>query len=343
MNTYWRLDTHGDPLGSIQLFFQDLWKNADFEGILVPLRTRESDQIKMHLIDTPEQLHYADPFAPIMPANAATLVAELTQEYPYNRFAAVLRPCELRALVELVKMDSFNLEQVFLIGMDCLSTFPRQDFQWRADRKNGSENLTNEILLFARQGGVVESRYRLACQMCEAPSPEVCDLKISLLGLPVREMVMVSTKTKAASDMLNLGEITSGEASPEYVSSNQQTLHRIQEKRSQARVQVTASLEATLPRDVNELVTWLESCKDCQVCMEACPICSYVFPEKNMSGQYPRKDLIKWLISCADCGMCAQACPDELPIAAIFGNIRRELARAYGYEAGQSLDELPPV
>jgi formate dehydrogenase subunit beta len=310
---------------------------------LVPLRTPETDEIKIHLIDTPEQLEFADPFAPIMPLNAATLVAELTQEYPYNRFAAVLRPCELRALVEMVKLDSFNLERVFLIGIECLSTFPEQDFQWRAERKNGSENLTNEILMFARQGGLVESRYRLACQMCEAPTPAVYDLKISLLGLPVREVVLVSTECAASSEALNLKKITSGEASPELISSNKQTLKRIHEKRTQTRIQVTASLEATLPRNVNELIHWLEDCKECQVCMEACPICSYVFPERQIKGRYLREDVIKWLISCADCGMCAQACPDELPIAALYGNIRRELARAYGYESGQSLDVLPPV
>ncbi len=44
MNTYWKLETNGDPLGAVQLFLQDLWEFADIEGILVPLRTSGTDQ-----------------------------------------------------------------------------------------------------------------------------------------------------------------------------------------------------------------------------------------------------------------------------------------------------------
>jgi formate dehydrogenase subunit beta len=294
------------------------------------------------LIDSPDQLSQADPFAPIMLKNMAILVDELTREYPQNRFGAVLRPCELRALIEMKKHNSINLDQVFLIGIECLGTFPADDYSWRAERKAGASNLTREILKFARQGGIFESRYRMACQMCDTPTPSAGDLHIAYLGLPVNDCLLVSMDGTAARNGLDLQKITDGPADEQMIQDHQAMVGKIAETRKNVRRRVTASLEDRMPSNVRELTMWMAGCGACQQCLNECPICSIIMPQKLPDGYYEPWSVIRWLASCADCGMCEQACPNNLPLSAIFGNIRRELSRAYGYSPGRSIaDPLP--
>jgi formate dehydrogenase subunit beta len=278
-----------------------------------------------------------------MPKNMAILVAELIQEYPQNRVGVVMRPCELRALIEQHKHRPLNLERVFLIGMECLGTFPQEDYNWRAERKDGAINLTYEILKFARQGGIAETRYRLACQMCDSPSPHSGHIHISFVGLPVHDYLLISTENAALSRRLKLEEITDGPAGPEAVSQNQKMIDQTILTRRGVRGRVTEALDESLPRDVKTLVRWMENCGACQQCLEVCPICSVSMPQKMEYAQYEPWSVIRWLVSCADCGMCEQACPNNLPLVAIFGNIRRELARAYGYKPGFSFADPLPI
>jgi formate dehydrogenase subunit beta len=342
MSTYWQLNTKKDPLGALQTFLQKLWPNAEIDGILIPCRMPENGAVKPYLLDAPEQLAYADPFAPVMLKNMAVLVAELTQEYPHNRFAAVLRPCELRALIEMHKHNAVDLERVFLIGMECLGTFPAEDYNWRAERKDGAKNLTNEILMFSRLGGIVESRYRTACQMCDNPSPHAGDLHIAFLGIAANDSLLVSTENGRMDDGLQLGKITDGSADADTINQNHHMLNKIEGARQKVRGRVTAALKDNFPRDIKSLIQWMENCGECQECLAECPICSFIEPEKNAQGHYEPWSIISWLVSCADCGMCEQACPKNLPLSAIFGNIRRELSRAYGYTPGHSItDPLP--
>jgi formate dehydrogenase subunit beta len=342
MATQWMLETNGDPLGSIQLFLRDIWPNAAIDGILLPLRTAEERDVTPQLIDSPDQLDQADPFAPIMRVNAAQLVAELTHEYPFNSFAAVLRPCEMRALVEMLKHNAFQLDRVLLIGIECLATFPSGDFEWRSGRKKGLGNLTNEVLQFARMGGIWESRYRSACQMCENPTPEAVDIGIHVIGLPVNDFVLISVQDDKTAEDLHLPEITIGKAGQTILDQRNFILDKLSERRQKVRRQNTIAMDANLPRDLDELINWMVFCEACTQCLDACPICSVVFPRKEADGKYLRQDVIRWLISCADCGMCEAACPDDKPLAAIFGNIRRELESAYQYTAGQSFSTPLP-
>ncbi len=155
MSTYWQLKTQADPLETLRGFLKEIWIQTGIDGILIPYRMPENGNLRPNLIDSPEQLAGTDPFAPIMLKNMAVLVAELIQEYPHDRFGAVMRPCELRALVEMHKHEPINLDHVFIIGMDCLGTFPAEDYPWRAERKSG------EIKPLERDPEIFKARWHL--------------------------------------------------------------------------------------------------------------------------------------------------------------------------------------
>jgi formate dehydrogenase subunit beta len=332
MNPTRMLLTNGDPLGATREFIARLWDQTDLDGMLIPLRDPETTVVRNHLLDHPDQLETADPFAPVMTVNSARLVQELSFEYPFDRFGVVLRPCELRALREMIARNSFDHTRVFVIGVDCLSTFPAEDYAWRSQRKGGAEHLTEEALQFARQGGIMERRFRPACQMCENPYPEQADISVSVLGLPVKQILLVQARDQEMDRDLQLDELTQGEATASLIAQHESTLASLAAHRRRVRQRVTAYLSDALPRDVDSLNALMSQCHGCQLCMDVCPICAIEYPQRGADGLFAKQDIMHWILSCAQCGMCEQACPEGLPLTAIFQRVRDALAEAYKLE-----------
>lgn len=323
--TTWILNTNGNPLATAREFLQTVWAYANLEGMVVPIYQLGYTTAKMTLINDPAQIEEANPFVPLMQFNAGKLVAQLAHEMPDVRLAIVLRACELRALDERVKMDPVNLEKWLMIGVECMACFPAQDFEWRVQKAGSVEQLTDLVLRNARQGGIALDRFRSACQMCSKPEPSHFDLCLELLGLPAKEMMLVSAKDDAIVRKFHLYEITDGPASPEILVLHDRMLKTIEERRERAREREIRALSPDLPSTLEGLVSFLLECQPCQKCMEACPALAEEFNHAIRSGKASADLAKRWLMSCAECGMCEQACPKDVPLAAIMNRISREL------------------
>ncbi len=347
METSWILTTHGDPIGSLQQFIQTLWRQSGLDGMLVSLSHFpggiRGDRAATQLLDDPAQLENFNPFNPLMTVNAARRVPEILRERPGAKLGVILRPCEMRALIEMVKHDSFSLDHVLTICVDCLGTFPAEDIEWRTGRKGSADRLASESLQFARQGAVAAYRFRSACQTCVSPEARGAQVNIGALGLPVRQVLLVSVPDEAVAQQLNIPAITSGAAEAQLTEQRAKILANQAERQSRHREQIISGLGDALPHNLETLLQQFESCGACQKCLEACPICSVAYPQKDSHGKYPREAVASWLVSCAGCGMCESSCPGHLPLAAIFANIRQQVDERYGYKPGESLSEPLPA
>jgi hypothetical protein len=102
-------------------------------------------------------------------------------------------------LYKIVKTESLDLKNWLIIGADCLACFPAQDFEWRVQKAGNVELLTLQTLRNARQGGIALHRYRMSCQICSKPEPLQVDLCLGLLGLPLKDLMLVIPKNEAIS------------------------------------------------------------------------------------------------------------------------------------------------
>jgi len=100
MKTRWMIETHGDPLGAVRKFVQAVWQQAKLDGMLAPMNGDGSTKFTLRLVTNPERLDQLNPFKPLMTANAAWLVPMMVREHPEKRYGVLLRPCEMRALIE---------------------------------------------------------------------------------------------------------------------------------------------------------------------------------------------------------------------------------------------------
>jgi formate dehydrogenase subunit beta len=351
---YWALDTHGDPLGKLRKLVKQIWLGAGLDGMLVSINTDGKARAYPRYVTDVELIDQLNPFSPLMEFNIARLFPGLLATYPDSRIGAILRPCEMRALIEMTKHSSLILDNLLTISVDCLGTLPTDEYQWRLERLEkshstqddhpsiASDDLAQEALSFARQGGIIPYRYRSACQVCSSPAADHAKVNIHVLGLPVRQQMLLSTSVPGIAETFHFGELADGIADEELVLQHERILAKMSERHARTMELVNEGLGSLLPSGVDAVIQQLESCGECQVCMDVCPICSVERPSRDAEGHYDRAEVMRWLVSCAGCGMCEQACPNHLPISAIFAHIRQKLAQEWDYVPGRSVDEPLP-
>ncbi|MCU0693109.1 MAG: hypothetical protein MUF54_17075, partial [Polyangiaceae bacterium] len=151
-------------------------------AVLVPCRQPHKNVVMQTLVSDPALLDAADPFAPVVPTNSARLAASLTSNNDAP-VAAVMRSCEVRAFLELVKLNQGSVDNLLLIGIDCLGRYENRDFLVLAGQH---EELTTAFLNEACDGGdtgaPLGTALATACRMCERPVADQVDVRLCILG-----------------------------------------------------------------------------------------------------------------------------------------------------------------
>jgi formate dehydrogenase subunit beta len=326
MRTHWMLRTNDDPLAAVRQFLAHLWLQAGLEGMLVPYYQTEAGDLMPYLVEDPAQLADADPFVPVTVTDSALYSLQLARERPGARLGVVLRSCEARALKHVAGRDGLRMDGWLLVGVDCLATYAPEDFGWRLQKAGRSDALTRANLRFARQGGLAAYRYRQACQMCAAPTVTDADLCIHLIGLPLKEIVLVAAG-EGIVEKFRLHEAVSGLAPDHLIAQHDRALALLNERRGRFRERTVAALPDDLPGDADELIDFLADCAPCQRCLEACPIyAGELAGEVAAQGNGTRRQAVsQWLAACLGCGMCEEACPQHTPLVAIIERARSGL------------------
>ena len=314
------VETHGDPLGMVQKVIVAAWEKFEIDQLMVPV----NGNAKPNLLENPDQLSQVNPFRPLMTTNSAKFIPEFLDEHPNSHLGVVLRPCEMRALESKRKRDEIPSERLLTVCVDCLGTYPVDDYQWRAERKGSPDRLAWESLHFARQGGIAAYRFRSACQACRTPISSGADINIGVIGLPVRQKIMVEA-SEPEFFRLQAAEKLKFEQDPAMLEQREYIIAKLLARGSHTRQRLADNLDSILPRDVDALVKQFEACGECRECFNNCPLCAADYPSKDPAGIYHREQVKEWMISCAGCGMCEQACPNHLPLVTIFNQIREKL------------------
>ena len=95
-------------LKSLQNFLRSILELDEISAILVPKLLPMKNMVMPLLISDPEQVDGVDPLSPAFPMNASRIVSKLTRKPMGGKIAIVLRPCEIRAFIELVKLKDIT-------------------------------------------------------------------------------------------------------------------------------------------------------------------------------------------------------------------------------------------
>ena len=121
---------------TVNSFLKELFTKKTINAMLVPLSHPAGTNVVPALVSKPAYLDNADVFAPVMPVNSARMVQALTRLTPVNRkTAVVIRPCEMRAFIELVKLKQIQIDKILLIGIDCPGAYSVNNYPEIRGRK----------------------------------------------------------------------------------------------------------------------------------------------------------------------------------------------------------------
>jgi formate dehydrogenase subunit beta len=309
-------------------------------------------------VSDPELLDHANPLAPVMGLNAAPLAGRVSVREPRDRVGVVLRSCELRALVELVKLQQARMDDLVTIGIDCLGTYDVSVYT--AMREDGGVDIA-AYLATARSGELVAEEgfvFRDGCQMCEKPHAGGADITLELFGADLSSGIPVSLPDE-------MGE-TLGLSAAGVEAQRSQVIQKVVAARIEVRDERFAEIRERLDEEGVEGV--FASCIRCHNCMTVCPICycktclfkSQVFDHEPVQyanwarrkGAYrmPADTMLFHLtrlnhmvLSCVGCGMCTSDCPADLPVSAVFRAIGQDTQEVFDYEPGRDVEEPLPL
>lgn len=324
MRHAWIIDTHGKPLEAVNKLFGDLWQTLQLSHMLLPLKKPGGSQWTTEEISNKAQLKRSNPFTPLMTENIAQKIPEFQKAHPGEKLAALLRPCEISALKKIDEHLGVERENLVILSADCLGTYPADEFFWRAERKGSADTLADENVKFSRSGGILQYRYRSACQLCKNPIATEADININIAGLPVRNHIMLSTYN-GMSKQIEMADITDGIASQEILALHDEVSQKMIYRNDQTRERLSTALVENTDLDIDKLFRQLNECGDCQTCMHVCPICNLFGYSREEDGILSKEVLADWMAECVGCGMCEQSCEKHKPLAVIFSVIHDQL------------------
>lgn len=359
MNTILPVENQ-DALAALRVFLKQLLVSGFIEALLVPLENGEG--VAPALVTDPALLDSANPLLPLMPINNARAVSAITGKHTPAKVGVVLRPCEIRALIELVKLQQASLENLTIIGMDCPGTFETADGAAQGTWKQPSNIAA--YLDTAKEGkepDIDGLPLRQACQMCIHPVPENVDVHFHLFGVDVGHGLPVTLRDEIAA-ALNLAE--GGAGGGESVS---EAVARLMAGRQKVRDEALSEIRGRMNAN-GGIAGLFTSCIRCHNCMTACPICyckTCLFktaafdhePEYYLNSAQ-RKGATRMLgdtllfqltrmnhmgASCVSCGMCTSACPSDIPVGTIFSAVGGQVQQAFEYVPGRDVNEALPL
>ena len=326
-----------------------------FDAVMVPMKVPAGDAFAYVLVKDKNLLTDASVLPPTMFVQGAKAVSSITRLGKGKmKIAAVMRPCEARATIEIAKLGQVDLENMIIISIDCPGVLPSSDFLKNPEKK---------IKQFYEAANKMDDTImRPVCQICDKSSMISGDIHIGTLGAKKDTFFMISNTKKGEKIAESLGINLK-----DNLDNWQNKVKTISEEKHKKRKKAHKELKAKIG-GINNLVETFSHCINCHNCMRVCPVCicrlcyfdsdKVKHPSDDYLDRAKSKGSIRFLpdttlfhigrmmhmsVSCVSCGACEDACSMSIPVAQIFSMISDETQGLFNYVSGRSLEEPIPI
>ncbi len=343
---------------AIKEVLTSLLEKGCFDAILVPSRVPSGESFVYLLINNKELLESCTPLPPIMPIQGARALQGFTRRGKTNlRVLCVMRPCEIRAAVELSKLRQVELENISFMSIDCPGALVTRDYIEKPDEFDA----LYERVLEQWEG----KDLRPTCHTCvyfsykDIPS----DFHIGIIGHEKNNILLVplSERGKNVLSEINI-------SCNDDISVWQTRQEEILQKKINQRDTLFLELQDK-SAGMENLDSLFSDCINCHNCMRVCPICycrqcffessdqvrieaeNYFIRAQNKGGLKFPSDMILFHLgrmshmahSCVNCGACEDGCPMQVPVAQIFSFIGNTVQKMFDYVPGRNREESIPI
>jgi formate dehydrogenase subunit beta len=362
MTAFTKLSENGSALNeSLAGLLKAMLEKSVVDAVLVPAHQHPRG-VMQTLITNPDKLDTIDPFAPIVPTNSAKLVSSITNVPSGRSMAVVMRSCEVRALLELVKLNQADIEDIVLIGIDCLGRYENADYLKFEQSGSGTEAFLEAACGNGDTKNTDEFEGASACKICEYPVPDNVDIRLCVIGSGPDDVYVEWVSDKGSDIRERLG-IEPG-AAPD---GRNDAVEKLKDERTAERDRVFSTFYDQV-NSFEKLRDHLAGCIGCYNCRVACPVCyckecvfmtdTFRHPgdtyaswgDKRGFMKMPTEILLYHLTRmthmsslCVGCGQCTSACPNDIPLAELFRSVASRVQARFDYHPGRALDEAQPL
>lgn len=348
-----------DLTRNITNFLREMMTKDCVDAVLIPQKLPVGEGVVQSLVADESKLENADPLAFVMPVNSGTILSDMTKVTPSKKkIAAVLKSCEIRALIELVKLKQASLDSIIIIGIDCPGTYSVNDY--RAIIEEGKSPMSKFLKNIKEEKD--DKSMRMACRVCEYPIPENTDITIGIYGSDLKTSIILA-KSKTGEEILEKIGLKPQEETKERKERIDNLVKR--------RLDGWNNLRNDTQKDVSgieNLLKFLAPCINCHNCMDVCPVCycrecffespTFEYESEKYLSWAKRKGLVKMprdtllfhltrmnhmATSCVGCGMCEQACPSKIELLKFYKTVGHNAQKVFDYVPGRRLDEELPL
>ena len=353
---------------------EDALESKTIDAVLVISKGKDFYDAKPTLVTDPAQL-----------ANTAgslhcgtLLLPKLIKKYfdgaANTRIGVTVKGCDAMAFYELAKRKQINLDNIFMIGVNCGgSVSPVLARKMIADKYGvdpdtvHKEEIDKGQFIIEYEGGhkgitvdeLEEHGYgrRSNCRRCKMKVPRQADLACGnwgVIGPRAGKATFVEVCSEKGANLLDSavkkGILATETANPKGLEIRGKVEGAMLKLGEKWRVKDFTGLGEGKDR-LKKIMTETSRCIKCYSCISACPICYCVDcttknPVYVKPGEVP-PDFMFHLIrfahiadSCVNCGQCQELCPAEIPNALFMHAQQVELEKMFGHVPGVSM-ELP--
>jgi formate dehydrogenase subunit beta len=355
-----------------------LWKYAleskAVDGVLVIAKGKDLYDAKPTLVTKPEDLAKTAGSLHC----GTVLLPKLIKKY-FNgakdmKIGVTVKGCDAMAFYELAKRKQINLDNIYMIGVNCGgSVSPVLARRMIADKYGvdpdnvHKEEIDKGQFIIEYEGGhkgisvdeLEEHGYgrRPNCRRCKMKIPRQADLACGNWGVigpragKATFVEVCSEKGAALVDgAVKKGILATEAPNPKGLEIRGKVEGAMFKLGDKCRAADFASLGEGKDR-LKKIMEETSRCIKCYSCISACPICYCVDcttknPVYVRSGEVP-PDFMFHLIrfahiadSCVNCGQCQELCPAEIPNALFMHAQQVEIEKMFGHVPGQDM-ELP--
>ena len=284
-----------------------------------------------------------------------------------KKIGVIARPCDVRAFIELAKRDQVSIDNLFVIGLECIGRIDPKELK-KALKKAEidpesviNEKINNRVLTLELNNGTTQTfklgeeiDVRSYCNQCpeKIPKENVADLTFwvdhPLEGneeiFEVRSTQGKEVLEKAATEVIEVEKLSDENVQQlkDYIASLEQTALELQESEF-------AKLDEMSDEErFDYIISNFEECTSCMMCIRACPICYC----KDCNVIRKRKELDPIMINltrlshvgdtCIACGKCSEVCPKNIPLCLISKKLVESSKELFKYTPGHDIERTPP-
>jgi len=334
------------------------------------------------LIEDPEKISKAAGSLHFGTLNLAKVVEKYLDGAQDMKLAVTVKPCDAMTMVELMKRERVNADNVIMIGLNCGGTMPpvkgrammEEFYEVDPDTVVKEEIAKGKLIVETADGtekeipidDLEEEGYgrRTNCRRCEINIPTMADLACGnwgVIGPLAGKATFVEVCTAKGADVLEKAK----EAGVIELEAPIEKGIAIRKNIDGAMVKLAdkwqnADWEDVTGREILSVLTEymddFSRCLKCYGCREACPICycedccleANNGPDWLSKGEIPPSPMfhlermLHMAESCTNCGQCEEVCPGEIPLAKIWHEVYTKINETLGYTKGTA-EGKPPI